>query len=97
LVTWSLGQAQVPRGVLVPGMRPEESVLVDGTRLALAPVAAEHVPPGLDELASVLDRGLVHGIGGHRPSLDPAGRRPIKALRDGLAGGSRTRARDQSL
>src|SRR6185437_8683230 len=93
VVRGTLGEPEVPGAVLGPVMRLQEAVLVDGSRLALAPVAPEHVPPRLDELAGVIQASLVHGIGGHRPSLDHPAGPAVKASSDGLAGGSRSGSR----
>src|SRR5439155_19516424 len=51
----SIGQAQVPDGVLVPGVGPEEAVLVISLGLDLAPVAVQDVLPRVDELSRVSD------------------------------------------
>ena len=49
----AVGQPEVPQGVLVPGVRLQEGVLVVGGRRDLAPVAVEDVLLRVDELPRV--------------------------------------------
>src|SRR4029079_16456158 len=65
LVAGAVGQAQVPPGVLVPGVGLQEGVLVVGGRGDFAPVAVEHVLAGVDELARVRHGASVERVRGH--------------------------------
>ena len=65
LVGRALGQAEVPGGVLLPGVLREIGVLGVGARLDLTPVAVEHVLAGLDEVSRVLDGRVVARVLGH--------------------------------
>src|SRR5262245_27863444 len=67
LVGGALGQPEEPARVLLPRVFLQEGVLVAGLRLDVAPVAVQHVTPGLDELASPGDAAPVHGVGSHEP------------------------------
>ena len=49
LVARALGQAEVPRGVLLPRVPLQVGVLGSGARLHLAPVAVEDVLPRVDQ------------------------------------------------
>ena len=69
LLRGSLGQPEVPLGVLIPRMRGEVLVLLVGGRLDLPPVAVEHVLPGFDQLAGARHRAIVDGVGSHGRSL----------------------------
>ena len=59
LVAGPVGQAEVPVGVLLPGVRLQECVLVVRGWCDLAPIAVEDVLVGVDELPSVSDGPLV--------------------------------------
>ena len=65
LVVGTLGEPEVPGGVLVPGVLVEVGVLRVRTGLRVAPVAVEDVLLLLDQLAAVGDGGLVHRVRGH--------------------------------
>ena len=65
LVVGALGQAEVPRAVVVPRVPLEVGVLRLGVRLHLAPVAVQDVLPRLDQGAGVRDRGRVDVVAGH--------------------------------
>lgn len=60
VVVGTLGEAEVPLGVLLPRVRLQESVLVVGAGLHLTPVAVEHVLVGIDEVLRAGDSALVH-------------------------------------
>ena len=51
----ALGQAEMPGGVLLPGVRLEERVLLPCARLHVLPTRAEHVLAGVDQLLRVPD------------------------------------------
>src|SRR4051812_49137914 len=53
LVGDALSEAEMPGGVLLPGMPLQERVLIIRTWLHLAPFAVEHVLPGVDQSAAV--------------------------------------------
>ena len=75
LIGRAIGQADMPRGVVVPRMPGEVGVLVFGARLGLAPVAVEDVLARLDELLDVRDGLLVERVAGHAPSIGVPGPR----------------------
>src|SRR5689334_17968565 len=58
-------QPEVPRAVLVPGVRLEKRVLVSCSRLCFLPSATNHVAPGIDELARVGNSLVVDLVLGH--------------------------------
>jgi hypothetical protein len=64
LVGRSVGQAEVPLGVLAPGVAFEESVLVFSRRLRASPIAAQDVLTPFDQSPSLRDRAVVDGVGG---------------------------------
>ena len=71
------GQTKMPCGVLVPVVLGEVGVLRVGVGLDVAPVAAQHVPTRLDQLAGVLDGCVVEVVLRHTtilPAPGPAGR-----------------------
>jgi hypothetical protein len=62
----------MPGGVLLPGVRLQERVLLPCARLHVLPTRPEHVPARVDQPLRVPDRVLVHGVGGHARILaDP--------------------------
>lgn len=52
-------EAEVPFGILVPGVSFEERVLIIRSGLNLAPFALEHVLASVDETPSVGDRAVI--------------------------------------
>ena len=86
VVVGAVGQGQVPGGEVVPGVRLEVGVLVVGTGLGVAPLAAQDVLAGVDEPARLGDAGLVDRIGGHGPSLPPGGARETRSPPFGIGG-----------
>lgn len=68
LVGRTLGEPQMPVGVLLPRVRIEEGVLVLGRRLDLAPGAFQDVLAARDEISSMCHRPLVEFVGGHDTS-----------------------------
>src|SRR5260370_5640831 len=65
----TVGEPEVPAGVFLPGMRLQEGVLLRRARLDLAPVAVEHVLPGVDEVPCPRDAVRVHRVRSHRAIL----------------------------
>src|SRR4051794_40213829 len=74
----ALGEREVPRAVLGPGVPGQIGVLVVGGGLDPAPLAAQHVAAGRDQLSGMRDPGLVDEVLRHRPSPAASGppRRP---------------------
>lgn len=64
LVGRTVGEAQMPLGVFVPGMRLEEFILVLCARLNVAPHAVEHVLARVDELSCSRHRALIDRVRG---------------------------------
>ena len=60
VVVGTFVEAEMPFGVLLPGVGIQERVLVVGARLTLAPVAVEHVLVRVDEVLRSGDGMLVH-------------------------------------
>jgi two-component system OmpR family sensor kinase len=77
LVGRALSQAEMPGGIVVPGVGFQERVLLPCTRLHVLPARPQHVPARVDQPLGVPDRVLVHHIGGHARILaeDAAARR----------------------
>jgi hypothetical protein len=71
LISRTFGQAEMPSGVLLPGVPFQEGVLVVGAGLHLTPVAVENVLPGVDQPAAVFNCGLVERV--FRQCLPPFG------------------------
>src|SRR5262245_29406902 len=72
LIVRLLGEAEIPDGVLVPRVCPEECVLISCARLNVLPARAEHVLARVDQTLRVPDRLLVHRVCGHsRIPADP--------------------------
>ena len=69
LVGGSLGQAEVPAGVLFPGVPFQVGVLVARAGLDVPPVAVEHVLTAVDEVLGLRHRVGVDGILGHHSIL----------------------------
>jgi two-component system, OmpR family, sensor kinase len=65
LVGGPLGQAEVPAGVLFPGVPLQVGVLVARARLDVTPVAVEHVLTAVDEVLGLCHRVGVDGIRSH--------------------------------
>src|SRR5206468_242038 len=65
LLRGALGQAEMPGGVFLPGMRLQERVLLPCARLHVLPTRAEHVLARVDQPLRMPDRVLVHRVGGH--------------------------------
>src|SRR5213079_2407820 len=61
----SFGQTHVPEGVLVPGVGPEEAVLLTRLGLDLPPVAVQDVLPRVDEPSRVSDGPSVQCVTRH--------------------------------
>src|SRR6266545_6044482 len=91
----ALGEAEMPGGVLLPGVRLQERVLLACARLHVLPARAEHVLTRVDQPLRVTDRVLVHRVGGHARILadprvsDPSGTAAWRS-------GSRTRVPTRS-
>jgi hypothetical protein len=75
-VCGAIRQPEVPVGVLLPGVRLEERVLVIGGRRDLAPVAVEDVLVGVDELPRPGDGSPVELVRSHAGSMRAAVDRP---------------------
>jgi hypothetical protein len=71
LISRTFGQAEMPSGVLLPGVPFQEGVLIVGAGLHLTPVALENVLPGVDQPAAVFNCGLVERV--FRQCLPPFG------------------------
>ena len=69
LVIGFLVKAEVPFGVVVPGVTFQECILVRGFRLSFAPVTFENVLVCVDQSASVGDCALIDRIRGHEVSM----------------------------
>src|SRR5215208_6378367 len=69
LVARALGEAEVPCGVLGPGVTLEVGVLRGGVRLLLAPVAVQDVLPVVDQALCMLDPRAVGRVLRHPPRL----------------------------
>ena len=69
------GQAEMPGGVLRPGMSLQEGVLVVRAGLHLPPVAVQHVLPGIDQPPTVGHGLVVHLVLRHYPPILIASRR----------------------
>ena len=59
LLVRALGKAEMPRGVLLPGVGFQERVLFPCTRLPVLPARAEHELPRVDQLLRMPDRRRV--------------------------------------
>jgi hypothetical protein len=68
VVARTVGESEMPSGVLVPGVRVQKRVLVVGVWLNVAPHALEHVLACIDELSCLRDSTLIEGIQGHLSS-----------------------------
>ena len=62
-------EAEVPLGVVVPGVALQERILIRRFRLNVAPVAVENVLACVDQLARVRDCALIDRIRGHEISM----------------------------
>jgi hypothetical protein len=62
LISRTFGQAEMPGGVLLPGVPFQKGVLVVGPGLHLTPVAIENILPGVDQPAAVFNCGLVERV-----------------------------------
>ena len=72
LLDRALGEADMPGGVLLPGVRLQERVLLRCARLHVLPTRPEHVLARVDQPLRVPDRVLVQRVGGHaRIFADP--------------------------
>jgi hypothetical protein len=72
LLGHALGDAEMPGGVLVPGVRLQERVLLSCARLHVLPARAEHVLACVDQPLRVPDCVLVHRVCGQARILaDP--------------------------
>ena len=69
LVSRVVVEAEVSFGVFVPGVSFEKRVLVLRSGLYFAPVAVQHVLPGLDETASTRYRALIDRVRSHKASM----------------------------
>jgi hypothetical protein len=65
LLVRALGKAEMPGGVLLPGVCLQERVLLPCAQLHVLPARAEHALARVDQPLRVPDRVLVHRIGGH--------------------------------
>ena len=65
LLRHAVSEAEMPRGVLAPGVRLQERVLLSSARLRLLPTRAKHVLARVDQPLCVPDRVLVHRVGRH--------------------------------
>ena len=68
-VRGALGEAEVPFGVIAPGVRLEERVFVRSFGLDVSPVAVQHVLPSADEPPRPRDRSFIHGVDRHEQIL----------------------------
>jgi hypothetical protein len=59
VIVGTLGQPEMPCGVLIPGMGLQEGVLVVGAGLTIAPVAVDYVLASVNQSARLCDRLLV--------------------------------------
>jgi hypothetical protein len=57
-------EAEVPLGVLLPGVRGKEGVLLGCTGLNVSPIAVEDVLPSVDEPLGPGDTAFVDRVGG---------------------------------
>src|ERR1022692_510192 len=80
LIGGTIGQAEMPRCVLVPRVRLQEGVLIVGLGLAGPPVAVEHVLACVDELPRPRHRALIDRVGSHQIIM-PANARVLAARR----------------
>jgi hypothetical protein len=64
LLRGSLGEAEMPLAVLVPGVRLQEPVLVFGLRLDISPVARQDVLASTDEAAGARERMFIDRVRG---------------------------------
>ena len=62
LISRTFGQAEMPGGVLLPGVPFQKCVLVVGAGLHLTPIAIENILPGVDQPAAVVNCGLVERV-----------------------------------
>jgi len=69
LVGRTLRKAEMPFGVVVPGVGFQERVLILRSRLDLTPIAVENVLAGFDETASVRNCPPIDRIRGHEVSM----------------------------
>jgi hypothetical protein len=72
LLVRAVSTAEMPGGVLLPGVRLQERVLLLCSRLHVLPSRAGHVLARIDQPLRVPDRVLVHGVGRH--ARQPTGR-----------------------
>ena len=73
VVARTVGEPQMPPGVFVPRVRPQERVLIAGPGLDLAPIAVQYVLAGIDQLPRVRHGLRVHGIRSHHIILPARG------------------------
>jgi hypothetical protein len=83
LLRRTVGEGEVPAGVLLPPVGLEKGVLLRGAGLDIGPAAAHPVPASVDQLASLGDARLVDDISGHGGQSAPAAWRPGRAGRPG--------------
>src|SRR6478735_9790962 len=65
VVIRTVGEAEMPSGIVVPVMRLEELVLVLRLWLSVTPIAVQDVLLGIDEFACARHGLLVHRVRGH--------------------------------
>jgi hypothetical protein len=75
LLSDTSGEAEMPGGVLLPGMPFQKGVLGIRARLHFTPVAVEHVLLGVDQPAAVAHRGFIQRVLRHAV---PPFRLPLK-------------------
>src|SRR6266508_4621174 len=87
----TLGEAEMPGGVFVPGVRFEEFVLLPCARLHVLPARAENVLACVDQLLRMPDSVRVQCVGGHARILAEGWRDVRRAsLRSARLGGCRS-------
>jgi hypothetical protein len=65
IVGRTVGEPEMPAGVVVPRVRLQEGILVPGARLNVSPHAFEHVLVGVDQASSLRQSVLVERVRGH--------------------------------
>jgi hypothetical protein len=69
LITRFLVKAEVPFGIVVPGVAFQERILIRGLGLNFAPFTVEHILARGDQSASMSDCALIDQIRGHEISM----------------------------